>query len=314
MATTYSSNDTQATHISQFDQAHAGHKGELREDFLQLTDDELVFYKQITGIKDDAELIQHIVRMQAEAYQVFPYPCIRWFDFVRLRVSRFAVYYDLLKLGREREGALYLDLGTCFGTAIRKPVLDGFPVKNCIGSDLRREFWDMGYQLCKDSPGVFPVPFVQGDVLDPSFLKPSAPIYTPLESSKSNPELSSLTNLTPLTGRLSAIHASYFFHLFSEEKQLQIAQSLAGLLSPLPGSMIFGQHVAYTTKSTIIIHPTGEPVPMFCHSPESWKELWNGTVFKKGSVKVEAELSTLPVPKGALDHTYWQLVWSVTRL
>ncbi|KAH9843544.1 uncharacterized protein C8Q71DRAFT_3556 [Rhodofomes roseus] len=170
----------------------------------------------------------------------------------------------------------------------------------------------MGYQLYKDSPESFPVPFIHGDVLDRSFLKPSPPIYTPPEGPAPDP--SQLTTLTPLAGRLSAIHASYFFHLFSEEKQLQIAQWLAGLLFPVPGSMIFGQHVGYPTKGTIVIHPTGEPVAMFCHSPESWEGLWNGVVFKQGSVKVQAELSTLPVPKGALDHTCWQLVWSITRV
>ncbi|KAH9843540.1 uncharacterized protein C8Q71DRAFT_697313 [Rhodofomes roseus] len=312
MADNLTSSDSNSTTLSEFDKGHAGHKGKLTEDYFQLSDEELAFYKQFTKIEDDAEMIQHIVRIQAEAYEVFPYPCIRWFDFVRLRITHIPAYERLLKLGREREGALYLDLGTCFGSAIRKPVLDGFPAKNCIASDLRKEFWDMGYQLYKDSPETFPVPFAQGDVLDPSFLKPLPPIDTPLDDPA--PELSQLTSLTPLAGRLSAIHATFFFHLFSEEKQLQIAQSLAGLLSPLPGSMVFGSHVAYPTKGTIITRPTGAPVPMFCHSAESWEEMWNGTVFKKGSVKVEAELSTLPVPKGALDHEYWQLVWSVTRV
>jgi hypothetical protein len=54
---------------------------------------------------------------------------------------------------------------------------------------------------------------------------------------------------------------------------------------------------------------------MFCHSPESWRELWDGQVFKKGSVKVDcglkkmertAHLSTI---EGA--ELLW---WSVTRV
>lgn len=33
---------------------------------------------------------------------------------------------------------------------------------------------------------------------------------------------------------------------------------------------------------------------MFCHSPETWKELWDGQVFEKGTVKVETELRAVP--------------------
>ena len=61
-------------------------------------------------------------------FQVVPYPCIRSFSFTkytliildqrltahvlaRVRISRAPVYSDVLKLGRERKGALLLDIG-----------------------------------------------------------------------------------------------------------------------------------------------------------------------------------------------------------
>lgn len=393
---TLSTDDTTSTpgkmaYISQFDQAAAEQKGKLHPEFMQLTDDELAFFKQVIGLHDEAELVAHIVRIQEDAYevhshrlcanarttdrfvtclQVFPYPCIRWFDFVRYSLMCSLIVLRLMgppmllgQLGSgylaslhtasscslaKSEVMLYTStsaLAVCISSIIVPTATDKtsrswhcdtqahprwFPGKelHCIGpqaryivpvsswtlllSSVAAEFWDMGYKLFRDSPGTFTVPFVQGDVLSPSFLEPSPPIYTPLVTP--TPDLTALTSLTPLAGRLSAIHASYLIHLFGEDRQLQIARALGGLLDPRPGSVIFGQHVGAPKKGTIIIYPTGEPVPMFCHSPESWTELWDGTVFKKGSVRVEVELLTLPVPRGALDHTYWQLVWSVTRL
>jgi len=89
-----------------------------------------------------------------------------------------------------------------------------------------------------------------------------------------------------------------------------VARALAGLLSPEPGSVIFGLHVGKTEKGFI-------PSPMlqsrlsFCHSPESWAQLWDGLVFDKGVVDVQAKLVPMKEPN---DTTLMGLVWSVTRL
>ena len=51
---------------------------------------------------------------------------------------------------------------------------------------------------------------------------------------------------------------------------------------------------------------------VFCHSPESWKELWDGIVFEKGTVSVEVDVK--PVDwKGIQDKIIW-MSWSVTRV
>ncbi|PCH41732.1 hypothetical protein WOLCODRAFT_151788 [Wolfiporia cocos MD-104 SS10] len=151
-----------------------------------------------------------------------------------------------------------------------------------------QEFWQLGYRLFNSSADTFPVPFVAGDAFDETFLRAVSPYYTlPKEPA---PPLSSLTNLTPLLGLVSAIHVSSFFHLFDEAHQLQLAKSLAGLLSPLPGSMIFGAHGGLPEKGLQIGEDDQSKVGsyMFCHSPESWGELWNGQVFECGTVNVEA--------------------------
>ena len=126
------------------------------------------------------------------------------------------------------------------------------------------------------------------------------------------PELRSLTSLTPLQGRVSAIFASAFLHLFDEAKQLQIARQLASLLSPLPGSIIFGAHVSKLVNGMRDLH--SGPGQAFCHSPESWKELWDGIVFEKGTVSVETGVRLIDMgPSKGISDTVW-MSWSVTRL
>lgn len=163
-------------------------------------------------------------------------------------------------------------------------------------------FWDLGHQLFKSTPDSFPVPFVPGDVFDAKLIEPVEPLYDP--PSGPPPALSSLTSLTPLRGHVAAIHASAFFHLFDEPQQLAAAKALASLLSPLPGSLIFGSHVGLPQK--------GYHSKMFCHDPESWRQLWDGTVFKAGSVQVQVELRDYHDLAAALfGHI---LYWSVKRL
>ncbi|KAI6098237.1 hypothetical protein EDD16DRAFT_1659440 [Pisolithus croceorrhizus] len=46
-----------------------------------------------------------------------------------------------------------------------------------------------------------------------------------------------------------------------------------------------------------------------CHSPESWTELWDGTVFTKGEVEVEVDAWPFLIAGQTLDK-----VWFVRRL
>jgi hypothetical protein len=130
-----------------------------------------------------------------------------------------------------------------------------------------------------------------------------------------------LTSLTPLQGHISAIHASSFFHFFSEEKQLEAARQLASLLSPEPGSIIFGSHMGEGVKGPQQVpdEVKGLREPMYCHSPETWKrEVWDGPVFEQGTVEVKAELREIEMPSlypgGPEVWKSYLLLWSVTRL
>ena len=110
-----------------------------------------------------------------------------------------------------------------------------------------------------------------------------------------------------MQGHISAIHASSFFHLFNEERQLEVAQRLASLLSPRKGSVIFGSHAALPEKGWQ--GPGEDDEKMFCHSPASWEELWNGQVFERGTVKVAGDLHAIDTQ----DGTIFFMWWSVTR-
>jgi len=243
--------------------------------------------------------------------QLHGFPCIRHFAFVKTKMSALPAYEEVLKLGRQREGAILLDLGCCCGTDIRKVASDGFPIGNLIASDVLADFWNVGHELFRSTPETFPVVFLPGDALDPQFLEPSPPSTTLSEISGSPPTLTSLTCLTPLRGRVSVIHISSVFHLFSEDQQLQLARSLAGLLAPLPGSLILGSHIGHHEKGFgLRSRSASDGRFMFCHSPESWRELWEG-VFPEGTIKVQVEFAERTSDDG--KERSW-LTWCVTRI
>ncbi|RPD55373.1 hypothetical protein L227DRAFT_615445 [Lentinus tigrinus ALCF2SS1-6] len=283
------------------------------EDLLQLDGDRLEFFRSATGINDVDELKKHIVAVQRAAYEARPYPCLVKFNFAKLRVSRLPAYGRLLELGRSREHPILLDVGCCLGTDLRKLIADGYPHESVIATDIVPEFWELGHKLFNTTPETFPVPFVPGDIFDPSFFEPTPPTYSPPATPV--PNLSSVRTLTELRGHVSAITICAVFHVFeTEEAQLKLARALASLLSPAPRSMIVGLHNGLPEKG----FRQGDSFHVFCHSPESWTEMWDGVVFKKGAVKVDARLVDKPgryVVDGVQSvRTASVLEWSVTRV
>lgn len=171
------------------------------------------------------------------------------------------------------------------------------------------EFWALGHKLFKATSQTFRVPFLAGDVFDNSFIGTSTPVYgEPLAPQPIN--LSELKSLSPLHGRVSVVRVAAFFHLFEEEGQLKAARALASLLSPEPGSMIIGDHIAAPEPKSII-NPRGEKI--FLHSPDSWKALWDGTVFEKGAVAVEVMLHDFDW-RHKTDQNIKRFDWTVRRL
>jgi len=173
-------------------------------------------------------------------------------------------------------------------------------------------FWDLGHKLFRTTPETYPAKFLAGDAFDDAHLSLAA-----LVPPGPPPPVGSVNTLTELRGHISVILASSFFHLFDEEKQFELGKRLAALLDPRPGSIIFGSHGAMPAKG----HHPGFLTRMFCHSPESWTQMWEEQIFEKGQVKASAALKevnvvegrarAIPVKEGA--RFYW-LAWSVERL
>ncbi|KAI0278205.1 hypothetical protein BGY98DRAFT_1096883 [Russula aff. rugulosa BPL654] len=174
----------------------------------------------------DDELKAHIIRVQADAYEVQDANG-------SILVSEFT-------------GSDILDIGSYMGTDAPKLVPDGYPLQQVVTGvkhpsaqfifvPLLAEFANLGHKLFKTTQETYPIAFVPGDVFDPNHLEifplkvSSAQASTRDPPSGSVPDLRSLTSLNPLRGRVFAIHASSFFHSFSEEKQLHLARALAGL-------------------------------------------------------------------------------------
>ncbi|CAE6518172.1 unnamed protein product [Rhizoctonia solani] len=176
-----------------------------------LEPDELRLFQLNTGITDPSQIERHILAIQAKAFEVFSY-FIQAFMFTKLKVTRYPIYAHVLEYGRTHPDAIFLEMACCFGNDVRKAALDGFPVENIVATDLRRDFWDLGFKLFKDDPVIFPVPFLEGDIFSTRLLD--------LESPRSTvrPTLPDLESLTELLGHVSIIHASAFFHLFSKGK------------------------------------------------------------------------------------------------
>ncbi|KAI0639005.1 hypothetical protein C8Q77DRAFT_23448 [Trametes polyzona] len=287
----------------------------IDESLYSLGEDELAFMKKQTGIEDEEELRKHIISVTKEAYAVFPFPCIRRFNFLKLKLSRLPGYEQLVNLARIRENAIFLDMGCFLGNDARDAAAIGFSAKNIVATDLHSSFWDLGHKLFRSTPESFPATFVSGDAFNPAHLAVVPPTYG--EEPEPVPVLSTLASLNPLHGRVSAIHASAFFHLFSEEQQTHLARALAGLLSPLPGSVILGAHAGAAEKHTQTHNAGpdkgGVTYSVFLHSPQSWTALWNGEVFEKDTVSVVTRLVEYP-PVGGKGEMAYFLQWCVRRL
>ncbi|KAK7019944.1 methyltransferase ausD [Favolaschia claudopus] len=284
------------------------YKPPLDESLYPMDDENLEFIKEPSGIKDPETLKKHIMTVQNKAYDLYGHICIRRFFFTKPKISTYPMYEHVLDSGRK--GGIILDLGCCFGTDIRKCASDGVPVQNLIASDLRPVFWALGHELFNTTPQTFPVIFLAGDALDPNFLQPSAPLSTSSIRPSPPPQLSSLTSLAPLVGHISAIHVSSLFHLFFEPQQLQLVRTLAELLSLAPGSVILGSHGGKATKRFIETGYCSGGHHMFCHSPDSWREMWE-EVFPTGTIEVKAELKRRRDGEEVFGAN---MVWSVMRL
>lgn len=202
----------------------------------------LVKYSKIPA----EEVEDHIVKIREAAWDIFPYPCIGRFRFLDLGFAKSTEYPEVLN--RLQEGERFLDIGCCFGQAIRQLVSDGAPSENIYGSDLRGEYIELGYDLFKDRDTLKST-FIAADILDAT------------------------SPLNDLKGQFHMIFAGSFFHLWGYEDQVKVSKLVAALLRPRKGSMIVGRQVG-TVNGFQPGHAPNTMGQMFQHNVESFKEMW----------------------------------------
>ncbi|KAF8510350.1 hypothetical protein BU17DRAFT_55464 [Hysterangium stoloniferum] len=293
--------------------------------FYKMKTEVAAFMKDQTGINDDEELKTHILTVQAEAYAIYPYPCIRRMSFLTFKLAGYPAYETVLKIGKERPNAVFLDLGCCFGNDARKAVADGYPIQNVLLSDLQPRFHDLGHKLFKTDQNSYPIHFLQGDIFNPDFLSPeSGGISTQIGQP---PSLDTLTSLIPLQHHISVIHISSVFHLFDESQQCKLARLLGVLLSPLPGSIILGSQIGVPDQEDENWTKAGGnflKLPSdFVNSPASWEAMWVGGdgIFKPEEVVLDTRVNLVflvgeensPQDRQNGSNTACLMTWSITR-
>jgi len=193
----------------------------------------------------------------------FPYPCIGMYRFLDLSLIGSPNYPEVLT--RLKSGQRYLELGSCFGQEIRQLVSDGLPSDNLYASDLRLDFWNLGYELFLDEDRL-KATFVEADVFDAD------------------------SALAQLDGTIDILHSASFFHLFGYEKQVEVAKRVVKLLRPVPGSLLLGRQVG-SANPGVIGHPQNGRGEVFRHDEQSWKGLWDKVGEELGvRFEVEAKL------------------------
>ena len=119
----------------------------------------------------------------------------------------------------------------------------------------------------------------------------------------------------PFKGRVSAIHAGSFFHLFNDDQQIELLKRCAKLLSEGKGSIIIGRQLGSKDPRNL----RGDT--FYVHSPQSWetvcKEVFQGTAIKYRAELVSfiKDLEPQVSPKYQEIASAWTiteyLIWSV---
>lgn len=279
----------------------------LDESLLTLNDEEKEFlHKSITT--DEDELKRRILEVQKDAYKEHAYPCIRGFHFVNLFMSANPIYPEVLAAGKTGK-TVFIDLGCCMGTDVRKLVADGYPAANVMGCDLRQEFIEYGYKLFGDK-GRCAIHFFASDVFDVPYPYPAA-----AEAPAAPLDLTQIRDLRQLRGQVDHFYTGALFHLFDEPTQYALALRVAQLVKRTPGTVIFGRHQGLEEEGYINDHLDRK---RYGHSPKSWPLLWEKVFTELESpefakkVVVEAQLSQSFAPnvfraRGPTSMLYWSV-------
>ncbi|KAI0883002.1 uncharacterized protein GGS22DRAFT_169257 [Annulohypoxylon maeteangense] len=207
--------------------------------------------------------IDHVVKLRDEAYADFPYPCIGTFRFLEFDLSAHYAYQEhvlsplKMPFPDNTIEPLFLDLGTCFGQDFRKLVHDGALVRRLWASDIDSKFIDFGFKMFNDADKL---------PMD-HFLCPGNLI------SKSPDD-----KLHVLDDKVTILHLTAVFHLFSLEDQKAVADRCLQLLRKDTGGpvLVLGAHVGSLSPGPYQRQNVSQDYShKYRHDEESWKGLWD---------------------------------------
>ncbi|KFG83037.1 hypothetical protein MANI_021391 [Metarhizium anisopliae] len=226
-------------------------------------------YSKVPADKVDVLLI----RTRDRLWDVVNYPCIGLWAFTKLHSttdSRFEAATQRLLANPSKPGgtsAAILDIGCCIGQTLRHLAHKGVHPSRLYGTDLRPEFIRIGNELFGDEHRG--PTFVAGDVL--------------------NADDSSMKELD---GKVTIIHAAYFFHLFTWDDQVRIGERMVRFLQPGTGdAVVFGRHIG-TLRPRELEVPTTRASRCYLHDGQSFQRLWDEVGSRTGTRwRVEAEMT-----------------------
>jgi SAM-dependent methyltransferase len=208
-------------------------------------------FEEYAGIPP-AEVLSHVQTVRDQAWELFPYPCMGLFSFVKMRISKNPAYSTVLKHllanDSKKDETTLVDLGCGLGQELRTLVAAGVPPTSLYGLEVIDGLVELGFELFKDK-AIMQSQFIVVDIL----ATPSVPVQ--------------------LQGKVDFIFAGSFFHLFGWDDQLTLSKRAVEMLKPEAGSMIFGHQLGCVEAEEAVVPdvPSGK---MYLHNPESFGRFW----------------------------------------
>jgi SAM-dependent methyltransferase len=233
-------------------------------------------FEEYAGIPPE-EVLSHVQTVRDQAWELFPYPCMGMFTFLKMHISKNRAYGTVLKRllasDNKKDKATLADLGCGLGQELRALVAAGVPPTSLYGLEVLDGFVELGFELFKDK-ATMGSRFIVADLLT----IPSVPAQ--------------------LQGKMDFIFAGSFFHLFGWDDQLTLSKRAVEMLKPEAGSMIFGHQLGCieAEEDAVPDVPSGK---IYFHDPESFRRFWcivgeeTGTRWKVQVVSTERGIDDL---------------------
>ncbi|KAF2971611.1 hypothetical protein GQX73_g1979 [Xylaria multiplex] len=254
--------------------------------------------EEYSGIPAE-DVDRHVYQMRDRLWDVYPYACVGRFRFISLEFTADAYYqvalFRLLRAQTESETddneTRLLDVGCCVGQVLRKLVFDGVDSSRLYGTDVEPRFLDIGFDLFRDRDK-FQGGFVVGDLLQQN---------------------TGDERLDAFDGRMTFIHATSFFHLFTWDDQVRAATRMVRFLQPERRDvMIFGRQVGTTSPRD---NGKAGSDKVYLHNANSWQRLWD-EVGELTSTKWKTTMEsteTIETGAGGVESSLKKMTFCVSR-